>query len=65
MLAGYTIVECESFERATEIAARVSQCPPGRPSGAEGQNVDVRPILVGTVGTAEGVCRRVWAVTAP
>ena len=43
VLAGYTIVECESFDRATEIAARLAQCPPG-PSGAEGQYVDVRPI---------------------
>ncbi len=43
VLAGYTIVECESFDRATEIAARIANCPPG-PSGAEGQYVDVRPI---------------------
>ena len=43
VLAGYTIVECESFDRATEIAARLAHCPPG-PSGAEGQYVDVRPI---------------------
>ena len=35
VLAGYTIVECESFDRATEIAARLANCPPG-PSGAEG-----------------------------
>ena len=27
MLAGYWIVECESFDRATEIAARLSSCP--------------------------------------
>jgi hypothetical protein len=46
VLAGYTIVECESFDRATEIAARLSKCPPG-PGGAEGQYVDVRPILDG------------------
>jgi len=46
VLAGYTIVECDSFDRATEIAARLSTCPPG-PSGAEGQYVDVRPILEG------------------
>ena len=27
VLAGYTIVECESFDRATEIAARLADCP--------------------------------------
>ncbi len=46
VLAGYTIVECESFDRATEIAARLANCPPG-PSGPDGQYVDVRPILEG------------------
>ena len=30
VLAGYTIVECASFDRATEIAAR--PCRPGRPT---------------------------------
>ena len=29
VLAGYTIVECESFDRATEIAARLAQVPAG------------------------------------
>jgi hypothetical protein len=46
VLAGYTIVECSSFDRATELAARISQCPPG-PEGAEGLYVDVRPIIEG------------------
>lgn len=45
VLAGYTIVECESFDRATEIAARVTNCPP-RP-GAENQYIEVRPIVEG------------------
>ncbi|MFD1930104.1 MULTISPECIES: YciI family protein [Nonomuraea] len=27
VLAGYTIVECDSFDRATEIAARLTECP--------------------------------------
>lgn len=27
VLAGYWIVECESFDRATEIAARLASCP--------------------------------------
>ncbi len=43
VLAGYWIVECESFDRATEIAARLSDCP-----GPEHVRVrayaDVRPI---------------------
>lgn len=45
VVVGYTIVECASFDRATEIAARVTQCP--SPPGAElnGAYVDVRPIL--------------------
>jgi hypothetical protein len=42
VLAGYTIVECESFDRATEIAARIAKCP--NPGGAESEYVDVRPI---------------------
>ena len=45
VLAGYTIVECESFDRATEIAARITKSPsPGDVSGAY---VDVRPIVDG------------------
>src|SRR4051812_27599380 len=32
VLAGYWIVECASFDRATEIAARLSKCP-GGPEG--------------------------------
>jgi len=27
VLAGYTIVECDSFDRATEIAARLAYTP--------------------------------------
>ena len=46
VLAGYTIVECPSFDRATELAARMSECPPG-PEGAEGLYCDVRPIIDG------------------
>ncbi len=43
VLAGYTIVDCDSFDRATEIAARVSNCP--YPAGAPGEFIiDVRPI---------------------
>ena len=43
VLAGYTIVDCDSFDRATEIAARVTNCP--YPAGAPGPFIiDVRPI---------------------
>ena len=42
VLAGYWLVECDSFDRATEIAARLSKTPyPGDPSTA---CADVRPI---------------------
>ena len=47
VLAGYTIVECESFDRATEIAARLSECPPGPKGDNDIRYVDVRPILEG------------------
>jgi hypothetical protein len=47
VLAGYTLVECESFDRATEIAARLANCP--YPADAPGEFVvDVRPILDST-----------------
>lgn len=39
VLAGYTIVECASFDRATEIAAGFVN------PAATGEYVDVRPIL--------------------
>lgn len=42
VLAGYTIVECASFDRATEIAARITASP--GPADLEGAYVDVRPI---------------------
>jgi hypothetical protein len=45
VLAGYTIVECASFDRATEIAARLAHTP--HPEGAALAHewyVDVRPI---------------------
>ncbi|HEV2779771.1 MAG TPA: YciI family protein [Actinophytocola sp.] len=46
VLAGYTIVECDSFDRATEIAARLADTP--HPEGASlGRDwyVDVRPVV--------------------
>jgi hypothetical protein len=39
VLAGFTIVECESFDRATEIAAGLVN------PNAEGEYVDIRPVL--------------------
>jgi hypothetical protein len=47
VLAGYTIVECDSFDRAIEIAARITKSPHpgGQPTGSE--YIDVRPIVEG------------------
>ncbi|WP_405167790.1 YciI family protein [Nocardia sp. NBC_01499] len=43
VLAGYWIVECESFDRATEIAAELGKCP--APAHlADIAYADVRPI---------------------
>ena len=44
VLAGYWIVECESFDRATAIAARLSACP-GPAEVAARAYADVRPIV--------------------
>ncbi|WP_203899178.1 YciI family protein [Virgisporangium aliadipatigenens] len=43
VLAGYWIVECESFDRATEIAARLGDCPAPPGVAARGY-ADVRPL---------------------
>lgn len=46
VLAGYTIVECDSFDRTVEIAARVTQAPQvGHPERVE--YIDVRPVVDG------------------
>jgi hypothetical protein len=43
VLAGYWIVECDSFDRATAIAARLADCP--SPGGIFADSVaDVRPL---------------------
>ncbi|WP_329111482.1 YciI family protein [Micromonospora sp. NBC_01699] len=48
VLAGYTIVECVSFDRATEIAARLTNTPHPVQAGSEREwYVDVRPIVEG------------------
>jgi len=44
VLAGYWIVECSSFDRATEIAAKLSTIP-GPESVQERAYADVRPIV--------------------
>lgn len=45
VLAGYTIVECDSFDRATEIAARLANTPhPEHTVLSHEWYVDVRPI---------------------
>lgn len=43
VLAGYWVVECESFDRATEIAARLANAP-GPAEVAARAFADVRPI---------------------
>ena len=43
VLAGYWLVECDSFDRATEIAARLANCP-GPDHVMERAYVDVRPV---------------------
>jgi hypothetical protein len=44
VLAGYWIVECDSFDRASEIAARLSACPAPAEVAARAY-ADVRPIV--------------------
>ena len=42
VLAGYWIVDCDSFDRATAIAAELSKCP--GPAYTSASVIDVRPI---------------------
>ncbi|GGS75423.1 YciI family protein [Streptomyces violaceus] len=46
LLAGYWVLECESLERVTEIADRISRCP--QPAGAPDYPVVIRPIMDGS-----------------
>jgi hypothetical protein len=46
VLAGYWIVECESFDRATEIASRLADTPAPESVRASAY-ADVRPIVEG------------------
>lgn len=43
VLAGYWIVECDSFDRATEIAGRMAACPAPEHVAATAY-ADIRPI---------------------
>jgi hypothetical protein len=45
LMAGYWVLECESLERVTEIAGRVTRCP--GPAGLTNRPVVIRPILDG------------------
>lgn len=45
LLAGYWVLDCESLDRVTEIAARIAQCP--APKGAPEYPVVIRPIMDG------------------
>ncbi|MFJ8073397.1 YciI family protein [Streptomyces sp. NPDC096176] len=45
LLAGYWVLDCESLDRVTEIAARVAQCPV--PEGTTDYPVVIRPIMDG------------------
>jgi hypothetical protein len=46
VLSGYWVVDCASFDRATEIAARLADCPSPGDVFADSY-ADVRPILDG------------------
>jgi len=45
VLAGYTIVECDSLERASEIVAKLANSP--NPSSGSRPYVDLRPLIEG------------------
>jgi len=44
VLAGYWVVECDSFDQATQIAARLASCP-APPGSAARAVADVRPLV--------------------
>ena len=45
VLAGFTIVECDSYDRATEIAAQLSETPHPADADASEWYVDIRPVI--------------------
>ncbi|HZE40299.1 MAG TPA: YciI family protein [Stackebrandtia sp.] len=52
VLAGYWVVECDSFDRATEIASMLGDCPAPAHVVVRGY-ADVRPIAEGPVDDIE------------
>jgi hypothetical protein len=44
VLAGYNVVDCDSFDRATELAAGITRCPAPAGIDTTAWYVDVRPI---------------------
>jgi hypothetical protein len=44
VLAGYNVVDCDSFDRATELAAEITRCPAPAGIDTTAWYVDVRPI---------------------
>jgi hypothetical protein len=44
VLAGYWIVDCDSFDRATQLASRLTQCP-GPADVRNRAYADVRPVV--------------------
>ena len=53
VLAGYWIVDCESFDRATEIAARLAACPGPEPSPRGPTRTCARSPSPGTTWTSD------------
>ncbi|MFF9866655.1 YciI family protein [Streptomyces sp. NPDC013953] len=43
LLAGYWVLDCDSLDRVTAIAARIAQCPV--PAGSPDHPVVIRPIM--------------------
>lgn len=46
VLAGYTVIECDGFDRASQIAARLARCP-GPEAVRARAYTDLRPIVEG------------------
>jgi hypothetical protein len=45
LMAGFWVLECESLERVTELAARINRCP--EPAGSPSYPVVIRPVQDG------------------
>lgn len=64
VLAGYWIVECESFDRATEIAARLGHAPAPEHVAARAY-AEVRPIAESRAELELPVPHGAWVLSAP